>query len=515
MKGRIIAWLIIGIIGIPLLLFFGTALILFLAPGFELFGVRYVTKGIVDFKETKIVDNFRGEIYINTYDVPVVVEYAPIPNVQVTFRQEFVGFTTTKAKTPDLRVSIDDAGNAIISTVEIQKFIFASKLEDNYYFTILVPDAGKNIHVKAETSSVTFQGSNGYAPRVGIESQGKLSVKNQLKVGTLNYTTNSDVDLTANLQLTNATIKTGNKYISIKNAVDGDLNLTNTSGNISFNQCNNLTVSTSSGVVKSSVSNGAIVKGKAKITTRSGSINLNKVEGTADKSVITTKTGAVNIGSIHDLKIESSRGDINIVQVRNIEIEGGAGDISIKGVSGSAKINTTNGKVVLGENKDGGGSIYNPTVNTTTGKIYAYNVVGDKVYLKSTNNLVYVKNTKGLGSDNFYLHAGRELTAKNLEGKVEAYANGEVNLHFQSLTENVKVSVGAKCRKVKLDAKCKVYSEVNYNIKSTKNKVIKLYAEDSNVVTKNGSLKSTNLVAAPTITITGAYQETYLYLKKT
>ena len=98
MKGKIIAWLIIGFIGVPLLLFFGTALILFLSPGTEIFGIRYVAYGVCDFKDQKTVDMVNGNIYIDSFDVPVFVEYTSIPNIQVSFKQEFVGFTNTREK---------------------------------------------------------------------------------------------------------------------------------------------------------------------------------------------------------------------------------------------------------------------------------------------------------------------------------------------------------------------------------------------------------------------------------
>ena len=43
MKGKIAATILILVIGLPLLIFFGGAVILFLAPGVEIFGIRYIS----------------------------------------------------------------------------------------------------------------------------------------------------------------------------------------------------------------------------------------------------------------------------------------------------------------------------------------------------------------------------------------------------------------------------------------------------------------------------------------
>lgn len=509
MKGKIIAWLIIGFIGVPLLLFFGTALVLFLAPGFEIFGIRYVAKSVVDFKEEKILPSFNGDIYIDSFDVPVNIEYAATSGVQVLFRQEYVGFTRTKEKQPSLSVKIDKNGNAKISTIEIRKFIFASDITDSYYLDIRLPSNCGAIYVDAETSNVTMKGITGNAPRVEIETEGKFKIENTMKIGTLDLTSNADVKIDSNVTMTNAIIKTGNKYISIANKVTGDLDLTNTSGSIAFNECNNLKVKTSSGFIKSSVKDGAVVNGKVDITTKSGDVKIDKIIGTSEKSYINTKTGEININYVNDIKIVSDRGVVNIGQGRNIVVDGGAGDVTIGGIDERVVVNSTNGKVVLGSNN--GATITNPTVNTTTGKIYAYNTYGT-VSLVSTNNLVYVKNTKGIGATKFKLSAGRELTAKNLEGDVSVYANGDVSLHFQSLTKDVNVSVGTKCRAVKIDAKCRLYDEVNYVLKSSKNKSASVYSGGT-LVTRGNPVNRVNLVAAPKITVTGAYQVTTLYFE--
>lgn len=504
MKGRIIAWLIIGFIGIPLLLFFGTALVLFLAPGFEIFGIRYVANGVVDYKKEIPLSSFGGELYINAYDAPIEIEYAGVSAPKVVFKQKYVGFTRTPDKQPSIKAEVDANGDLRISTVEIRKFIFASSITDSYLLYVMLPQNSRDITINAETSSVTFKGVVGNASRVNVTSKGKFNVQNTMKIGTLNLNTNSDVNLDTNLTLTHATISTGNKYINIKNAVTGDLNLKNTSGNIQFNRCQNLTVNTSSGVVKSSVAGGAVVNGNAKITTRSGSVNLESINGT-DTSTITTKTGTINIKKLNYIDITSNRGNINIGETTSVKIKGGSGDISIAGVNGKVTISATSGSVVLGA--ENGNVIQNPVVNTTTGKIYAYNTMGN-VSLTSTHNLIHLKNKN---ASQIRLSAGRTLTAKNLQGDVNAYANGNVNLHFQNLKKDVTINVGTKCKSVKIDAKCAIFDEVNYQLKSSKNKAASVYKGDTLLVRSN-PINATNGVAAPLIKVTGAYQVTTLYL---
>lgn len=509
MKGRLVAWIIILFIGLPLLFCSGAMLIMYLAPGFEIFGIRYVANGTCDFSDTKSFTISRGDIIIECEDVPVIIDYSTITNAQVSFREKFIGFTASKAKQPSLNIATDQSGNVKIVTEEITKFLFETKLDNAKFLKISLPYTSRNITVKAKNSPVTFEGNIAQAGKVNIATAGEVKINNSMTIGTLTINTNSNVEVGENVKLSNATITTKNKYIKIAPAVSGDLNLTTTSGNIEINSCNNLQATTSSGVIKSINDKKITVSGKAELSSKSGSITIGKILGSKETSTVTTKSGTIDIDYVNDISINSSRGPVNIGQAKNVDIEGGSGTINITTVAGKVDINARNGAVNLG--KDGSGSVNNPTVTTTTGRITVYNTLGT-VNLTSNNAAIFVRNTKGVGASEFKLSAGKGLTCENLEGAVEAYANGETNMHFQNISKDIRVSVGTKCKVVNIDATCKLYDEVNYELKSTKNKEASVYAGNLLIAKKN-PIVSKNLVAAPFISVTGAYQVTTLYLK--
>ena len=109
MTRKIITTLCILII-VPILFVAICALILFLAPGVKIFGVRYIAKGISECNHEGdvIVQNYEtGEfkdIYINTYGVPITIQYANQLNSHLSFHQNFIGLTKSSLKKANVEV---------------------------------------------------------------------------------------------------------------------------------------------------------------------------------------------------------------------------------------------------------------------------------------------------------------------------------------------------------------------------------------------------------------------------
>ena len=96
---KIVITLLVLLIGMPLLFFFGSAVILFLAPGTEIFGVRYVSAALkITVKNgVQTLESFSGdEIFIETHGVPITIQFSDYYTTSVNFTQNFVGYTKSE-----------------------------------------------------------------------------------------------------------------------------------------------------------------------------------------------------------------------------------------------------------------------------------------------------------------------------------------------------------------------------------------------------------------------------------
>ena len=123
MKKKIIGAIIV-VLGCALLLVFGSVLIMFLAPGTEIFGIRYVASGTSKCENpNKKLEAFSGDIYIDTKNVPITINFTDSYAYGVDFCQNFIGFTKSKEKVADVSIEYKE-NDLYITAKEIEEFVY-------------------------------------------------------------------------------------------------------------------------------------------------------------------------------------------------------------------------------------------------------------------------------------------------------------------------------------------------------------------------------------------------------
>lgn len=496
----------IVIIFCGLLFVFGSALILFLAPGTEIFGIRYVGAGTSKVDEPlQNLTSFSGDIYIETYSVPITIKYSDYNTTSLYFQQEFVGFTRTDSEKASVECAVDASGNLRIKTTELVPWVYAEKMTSDYELVLTLRagfDAHKDIYVTSNSSTLLVDGYITCSNFSFVSSEA-LTINGAISTTNFKYHTNRTITLDDKVTCTNVDLKSTSSNINITKGLAGDIVAETKGGDIRFVSCRNLTATTNSGSIRNYGEGRNTVSGAVSITTRSGDTELGNVGSSAatNKLEIKSTSGSVTITNMYDGEITTDRGKVTIGTARAIVISANIGRVTVESVSSSIVVNGRNGKVYLGTN----GTISNPTVRTTTGTIDVSNAVGE-VYLESTSNAVTLNN---LSSTKIYVHAGRALTATGLQGEVKAYANGACNLTFARVSGNVNVSVGSKCKVLNIDATCNSYAYVDYYLRSTKGTKAKLYAGDE-LLEENTTIDSGTHAGQYKITATGAYAKIVL-----
>lgn len=89
---KIAVWIII-IIATAAFLCLGLAVTMMLAPGLEIFGVKYVSAKVGKYKFSNNVKYSASNIILNTGDVPIEITYGMSGSLGLEFVQNFQGFT--------------------------------------------------------------------------------------------------------------------------------------------------------------------------------------------------------------------------------------------------------------------------------------------------------------------------------------------------------------------------------------------------------------------------------------
>ena len=484
MKRKIIASLI-AVLGSVVLFFVGCAVVMFLAPGTEIFGVRYVASGLSQCDVKQTLESFSGDVYVETSKVPIQINFGNY-NYGVEFRQNFIGFTKSKDKKASLSVSYDQSRNLHIKANEIQEFVYSQKSDPFYHFVLNLPhsyfnDGNRSITIKSKSSSVQISG-NANLKNFTVETNGALSFGEESKVlvkDVYKCQTNKLVEIGENIECFSADIYSTGNSIIFKKPMLGNIKAKTKGGDLKFISCENLEFHSTSGSVKTYGEGLNEVRKNVYVSTNGGSVQLGNInssvyglaqaniDGNAITTVVETVGGSIKIAKMHTGEVRSSRGRINVDEAIDITLEEKTGDIVIKKVLSRLVVKGRNGRVTAGED----GAICNPQISTTSGVITVYNSSGDVIIKSSSNNVTLVNSD----SQNINLHSGKNLVAENLMGNVEAYAKGNIDLFFKEFSGDVKVSTGTKAKHVEIDLLCSKLSEVNYDLKSTKSKKAKVY----------------------------------------
>lgn len=474
------------ILGCALLFCVGLGVILALAPGSRIFGIEYVSAQIGKADIVKEWSEYvEGDIYINTKDIPVNINFEPYGTTKVEFIQHYSGYTTGGYRVPSAEIEKNGRG-ITISTNEIERFLIGKN--HKYALNVTLPaswgTSGRHsVYVNGKSSKINLNADENNCGtlkfvELSLNSKNDVNLNCKLDVRNLNIYSSKSLVLDENLMAQNITFESHSGNLSVKYNVLGNLNVKTVSGDVKFLSCNNANIETSGGKV-SGLEGGCIISGKTNIKTRSGSVSIQNMAGLGEENVVTTNAGSINIETMLSGKIASPRGKINIKTLSNAEIIGGTNTITLGSVYGTATISSKRGTVNVGSLGEKC-TVNNLTVSTSSGNINAYNTKGE-INLTTKNGNVKLHNSQ---SSKITINSGKEVVATGLRGEVNISANGEMNLGFSNFNANTQIKGNKKCEKINISIENKTEEQLNYNITTTKKGVAKVYS--GNVCIKEG-----------------------------
>lgn len=455
------------ILGCALLFVVGLGVILALAPGSRIFGIEYVSAQVGKANVKKEwAEYVNGDIYLNTKDVPITINFEPYGTTKIEFNQNFSGYTTGGFRVPSAEIVKDNDG-ITVNTNEIQKFLIGRSAD--YGLTLTLPSSwgtsGRHsIYINGNNSKITVNADENVTLKfvqLKLNGKGNLTLNCKIDTRDLEIYSPKSINIGQNLLAENITAQSHSGNIAIDYALGGNLNVKTVSGNVNFISCINATIETSSGKVTCN-SSDSVIYNKANITTKSGSVNLSLLKGTIEDNSITTNSGTINIDNMFAGTISSARGKINVKTLFEAKIIGGTNTITIGSVGKSAIIESKRGKVNVG-NLDGGKIANNVTVTTTSGDIVASNTSGN-VNLTTKSGNVSLYNTK---ASDITINSGSKVLATGLMGKVNISGNAEMNLAFSAVSGDVQILGNSKCRKINVSFENVKAADVNYNLTTT------------------------------------------------
>ena len=426
---KIAVWIII-IIATAAFLCLGLAVTMMLAPGLEIFGVKYVSAKVGKYKFSNNVKYSASNIILNTGDVPIEITYGMSGSLGLEFVQNFQGFTKS-ADTAGVKIT-NGSGNSYIpgedtvvfDITEYKKFIWANSMQD-FYLVLRLPLTALStgsIKINSSRSDVTFKGASTNLSAVDIQTKGKINLQNEMFVsGDFKVSTNSALTLGDNITITgNVVANMGNEDLTITNPVGKDITFNSGAGNLKFNTCQNLKATTGSGSIKEPKPSN-MISGSLEFNSNSGSVEIGSVLGSTNS--VKTRSGYIKLGYGGEDNGGNINGNLTISTLRStpfvlgnvhnatINIDGNAspviksvsGNLSVSAqgsvasvtcgaIDGDANISVKDGAITL--NGAVGGKL---TATTSNGNITA-GVINGKTQITSLKGRITLATIKG--SDN-------------------------------------------------------------------------------------------------------------------
>ncbi len=512
----------------------GFCLVLFLAPGLTVCGVKFIKRdmhkvwtqkyAVLDTYDFKGASEFGGNLVIETSEVPINIIYSQDFEYYFEYYDNFDGFTTSDFENPSISVTKDEATNScVIKVNEYKKFVYESSSSKRYlnvYIPIIDVSDGyyktTDLTITTDSAPITFMREKEGARVVGHDNltintkSGRVNYDINIHADYFNYKTNNSIkmygDQYKEIFSTNYDLESKNGKITIYNGVVGDVVAKTKNGDIALKSCKNLIVETNYGDVKSSEKGMSVeVRGIVNIQTKSGKVTLGKVLGNGNNK-ITTGGGKVSIETIKDGEITTKRGSITVDSVNKMTIKSNVGKVTIEEVLSSVNIETKRGNIVLGSS---GMMVKNPTVFSRLGKVDIRSASG-VVRVETVSSDVKFTNTD---SADVNIVCGRKLTAKNLTGYVSISSKGNVDLAFSNITNKVTVELGDKVTKAVITAENDTKEDTKYYFdgKSVKRYEDNAVLDDGDVVVNE---KNDALVTNAYISVVGKNAEILAYFKK-
>lgn len=470
----VILFLVLGVI---IFLLAGFCLVLFLAPGLSVFGLKFIRNDLHAYivQKTsinnslafeKLDDVYKGNLTVQTSEVPITIYYTQGHEYFYEYYDNYNGFTRSNFDDPLLAV-YQENGEAVIRTREFKKFIYESSTSERYlkiYIPLLFTSADvaytKNLTVITDSADITIvyedreQNQDIRVPahkNLKIKTKtGKVKFTNtNVRATNLTLETNNSIkfecDENRGFYATNYTAISKNGNVTFLGDVKGDVKAITKNGNISLISCKNLIANTTFGDVGSALKDAPVnIRGIVNITTKAGSVTLGSIKGNGE-NLITTGGGMVTIDTIKDATITTTRGSVKIRSVNNASISTDIGKVTVEESLSSINVSTKRGNVVLG----GATSfINNPTVFSRLGKV-TLNTASGVVNLETVSSEINFTNNN---SSDIKITSGGKLTATKLTGKVSIHSLKDVDLSFSKITDKVAIELADSCKLAKISA---------------------------------------------------------------
>lgn len=525
------------VLGVCIFLISCLSLVMFLAPGFSVFGIKYIAKNThVINKKYKIVEelgDFSGSIIVDCHELPVYVYFTEEWDYRIEYYDNYNGLTTSKFNDPKITLKRTADGSASVSISEYRRFLYESSSSERYlkifipltsvYGEIVggVPQQGgsaykTNLNIYSETSQINFSKVVEADPRtprfnlVTLETNGSVSYSTHVQAKTFKYSTDSSIVITksnkSSVDAENYVLNSRKGKIQITRPVAGDINATTDLGDITLVSCKNLVAKANYGSVHSSGNSRVDIAGIVNITTKAGNVYLGEVSGNGENK-IKTGSGEVGINKILNGSIVTTRGPIEIKSVNNMKIETNVGRVEIEEVLTAVDISSTRGNVYLGGEDM---LINNPTVFAKLGRVFVKSASGT-VDIRTMEGNVEFKNTN---SENITIYSGGKLKATNLKGLVTIDSAKDVDLKFERINNNVTIVLRKTCKKAKVEALNNAYDEIRYLLLG---KWVTRYGDNGagsfTIREASDTLNTSTIGSGPLLKITGKSANISLYMQ--
>lgn len=430
-------------------------LVLFMAPGLSIFGVKYIATGTHVVNESCVLSDkldggtFSGSIRIEAEELPIYVVFSQKFTYQVEYYDNYNGITNSSFDDPSIQFLKDANGTAVIKVNSFKKFVFENR-NSSRYLKLYIPSAligasqagQTNLEIVSTSSSVHFydEVEDNYDPyfrNITIKTNGTVSSSTEVKADNYSLKTINAIKIgenrVSNINATNYILNSTGGKIVVDRVVSGDINATTKNARIQILSCRNFTANSGYGDVYSARKTAGIkINGVANITTTAGIVEIDSILGTG-KSVIETRTGNVKITNVQDLDLTTTRGFIRVNSARNINVQTSSGSITVETATESVTAKTKRGKVFLGGENN---ILHNPKVESTFGEVSVVSASGTVKIDTVKANVNFVNKD----ASNISLSVGGELSATKLLGAVDISVDGNANIEFLDFTQKSTIT---------------------------------------------------------------------------
>lgn len=470
-------------IGSVLFILTSTVLVMFLAPGAEILGLRYITtdshpvKKNIDLSYT-YGDDFNGSMEVYANEIQINVCFYSGLQYKIEYYDNYSGVTDSKNVDPDLDLELKEDGSLQIKVQEYNTVIFRSSNTIRYLniyipidFVSVVKNADKlyrfdrveefgnskayetDLKIYTKSSLIKFEQDkfSSYIPTfrtLRIETDGQIDTEGgQIKCLNYELSTGNSVEISSypgtRINALNYDIVAGGS-IKFYSVVSGNISAESKHGDILFTRCVNFKARTDIGRIGASTADGTRILGTVDIATYSGNVNINNIEGSGT-SKIETVSGDVVINKVENAsscKVSSRRGFVSIGNSKNVEIVADIGTVRVDEATQSLNIKTIRGKVFAGSEEK---EINNLTVETVLGAVEAKNVVGEVSVKTAESNA----NVIGKAITQTNIDVGGSLYISGVAGATNITVQDSAEIWFKkdvAISAETNITAGSGCK---------------------------------------------------------------------